>query len=40
MIVFWDVALFSLVEIDQRFGGAYCLHHQDNRFDDVRSEHF
>jgi hypothetical protein len=26
--VFWDVAERSLVEIDQRFIGAYCLHHQ------------
>jgi hypothetical protein len=25
--VFWDVALFSHVEVDRRFrGGAYCLH--------------
>jgi hypothetical protein len=26
--VFWDVAESSLVEIDPRFTGAYCLHHQ------------
>jgi hypothetical protein len=26
--VFWDVAPCSHVEVDQRFGGAYCLHHQ------------
>jgi hypothetical protein len=25
--VFQDVALFSLVLIDQCFKGAYCLHH-------------
>jgi hypothetical protein len=31
MTVFWDVALCSLVEIDRRFRGAYCLHHQDDR---------
>jgi hypothetical protein len=28
MAVFWDVAPCSLVDIDRRFGGAYCLHHQ------------
>jgi hypothetical protein len=26
--VFWDVAPCSLVDTDQRFRGAYCLHHQ------------
>jgi hypothetical protein len=26
--VFWDVALCGHVEVDQRFTGAYCLHHQ------------
>jgi hypothetical protein len=25
--VSWDVALCSLVEIDRRFRGAYCLHY-------------
>jgi hypothetical protein len=28
MTAFWDIAPYSLVEVDQRFGGAYCLHHQ------------
>jgi hypothetical protein len=28
MAVFWDVATCSLVEIDRRFKGAYCLHQQ------------
>jgi hypothetical protein len=28
MVVFWDVAPFSLVEIYRRFRGSYCLHHQ------------
>jgi hypothetical protein len=27
MVVFWDVSPCSLVEIDQRFRGAYCLHY-------------
>jgi len=26
--VFWDVAPCSHVEVDRRFRGAYCLHHQ------------
>jgi hypothetical protein len=26
--VFWDVAPCSLVEMDRRFRGAHCLHHQ------------
>jgi hypothetical protein len=26
--VFWDIAPCSLVEINRRFRGAYCLHHQ------------
>jgi hypothetical protein len=29
MTIFWDVASCSLVEIERRFTGAYCLHHQD-----------
>jgi hypothetical protein len=28
MTVFWNVAPCNLVEIDRRFRGAYCLHHQ------------
>jgi hypothetical protein len=28
MTVFWDVAPYSLVEINRRFRGAYCLYHQ------------
>jgi hypothetical protein len=28
--VFWDVAPHSLVEIDRRFRGAYCLYYQGN----------
>jgi hypothetical protein len=33
--VFWDVAPCSLIGVDQRFRGVYCLHHQgDHRPDD------
>jgi hypothetical protein len=28
MTVFWDIAPCSLADIDRRFTGAYCLHHQ------------
>jgi hypothetical protein len=28
MAVFWVVAPCSLVDIDRRFSGAYCLHHE------------
>jgi hypothetical protein len=24
----WDIAPCSLVEVDRRFRGAYCLHHR------------
>jgi hypothetical protein len=34
--VLWDVAQCSHVEVDRRFGGAYCLHHQG----DGGSTHF
>jgi hypothetical protein len=30
MSVFWDVAPYGLADTDRRFGGAYCLHHQDD----------
>jgi hypothetical protein len=26
--VFWDVVLCSLVDINRRFRGVYCLHHR------------
>jgi hypothetical protein len=29
MTIFWDVTPCSVVEVDQRFGSSYCLHHQD-----------
>jgi hypothetical protein len=29
--VFWDVAPCSLIEVDWRFRGAYCLHHQGDK---------
>jgi hypothetical protein len=28
MVVSWDLSLYSLVNVDRRFRGAYCLHHQ------------
>jgi hypothetical protein len=28
MAAFWDVALYSLVDIDKHFKGNYCLHHR------------
>jgi hypothetical protein len=28
MTVFWDIAPCSFVEVNRRFGGTYCLHHQ------------
>jgi hypothetical protein len=31
MAVFWIVAPCNLVEIFQRFGGAYCVHHQGDK---------
>jgi hypothetical protein len=31
LTVFWDVVPCSLVEIDRRFKGAYCHHHQGDR---------
>jgi hypothetical protein len=31
MNVFWDAAPCSIVEIGQRFRGAYCLHHQGDK---------
>jgi hypothetical protein len=34
--LFWDVAPCSHVEVDRRFRGAYCLHHQG---DDGGSAH-
>jgi hypothetical protein len=27
MTAFWDIAPCSLVEVDRRFTGTYCLHH-------------
>jgi hypothetical protein len=31
---FWDMAPCSLVEVDRRFRGSYCLHHKGDRLDD------
>jgi hypothetical protein len=30
MAVFWNVASHSQVDIDHRFEGDYCLHHQND----------
>jgi hypothetical protein len=30
MTAFWDVATYSLVEVDQHFRGTYCLCHQSD----------
>jgi hypothetical protein len=32
MRAFWDVAPCSLVGVDRRFRGAYCLHYQDGEY--------
>jgi hypothetical protein len=39
-IVLWDITSCSLVEVDLRFRGAYCLHFQgdDDRPDNGRNE--
>jgi hypothetical protein len=34
---FWDIAPCSFVNVDRRFRGAYCLHHQGP--DDRDSKH-
>jgi hypothetical protein len=40
MTAFWDIVPCSLVEVDRRFRGAYCLHHQgDEGPDDGGSTH-
>jgi hypothetical protein len=28
MTALWDIAPYSLVEVDRRFRGAYCLHNE------------
>jgi hypothetical protein len=28
MTVFWDIASCGVIEVDRRFRGVYCLHHQ------------
>jgi hypothetical protein len=28
MTAFWDIVPCSLIEVDRRFRGSYCLHHQ------------
>jgi hypothetical protein len=36
IIAFWDTAPFSLIEVNGRFRGAYCLHRQGDLSFDVR----
>jgi hypothetical protein len=31
MKMFWDVAEYNVVEVDRRFRGSCCLHHQGYR---------
>jgi hypothetical protein len=33
---FWDIASCSLLEVDRRFGGAYCLHHHIRRRENLK----
>jgi hypothetical protein len=43
MTAVWDIAPCSLVEVDRRFGSAYCLHHKGFEWfieDDGGSTHF
>jgi hypothetical protein len=30
MTSFWDTAPCSIIDVDQRFRGVYCIHHQSN----------
>jgi hypothetical protein len=30
MTIFWDVRIYSLIEIECSFRGAYCLHYHDD----------
>jgi hypothetical protein len=32
MTAVWDTAPFSIEEVDRRFRGTYCLHHQGGEF--------
>jgi hypothetical protein len=36
MAVFWDVKPYSPIDIDRRFGGTYCLHHQGDEYIDSK----
>jgi hypothetical protein len=39
MAVFWDDAPHTLMEIDRRFRGAYCIHNQGEGPDDGGIKH-
>jgi hypothetical protein len=32
---YWNIAPCSLVEVDRRFRGAYCLHHQGDEINTI-----
>jgi hypothetical protein len=35
-MTFWDVAPCTLVEVDRRFGGAFCFLHQGDEYEITR----
>jgi hypothetical protein len=37
--VFWDITPYSSLNVNQRFGGTYCLHLQGQRISWARSQH-
>jgi hypothetical protein len=39
MTDFWNTAPCSLVQVDQRFEGVYCLHHHGGRPHDGNRKH-
>jgi hypothetical protein len=40
MTAFWDIALYSLIEVGRCFRGTYFLHHQGDHHPDEGSTHF
>jgi hypothetical protein len=37
--IFWDITPCSLLRVNRRFGGTYCLHLQGRRISWARSQH-